>query len=91
MGFVLVQHLAPRAHSMLPEILAKVTRMPVAEVKDGMRVEPNRIYVTPPGLTMRLKQGVLRLTVRSSPGECTGRLMTSCARWPRTRAAAPSG
>ena len=47
MGFVLVQHMAPRAHSMLPEILAKVSRMPVTEVQDGMRVEPNRIYVTP--------------------------------------------
>ena len=67
MGFVLVQHLAPRAHSMLPEILAKVTRMPVAEVQDGMRVEPNRIYVTPPGITMSLEQGVLRLAARVEP------------------------
>ena len=67
MGFVLVQHLAPRAHSMLPEILAKVTRMPVAEVKDGMRVEPNRIYVTPPDIIMRLEQGVLRLAARTEP------------------------
>ena len=67
MGFVLVQHMAPRAHSMLPEILAKVTRMPVAEVQDGMRVEPNRIYVTPPGITMSLEQGVLRLTSRVEP------------------------
>ena len=67
MGFVLVQHMAPRAHSMLPEILAKVTRMPVAEVQDGMRVEPNRIYVTPPDITMSLEQGVLRLAVRTEP------------------------
>ena len=67
MGFVLVQHLAPRAHSMLPEILAKVTRMPVAEVQDGMRVEPNRIYVTPPDITMSLEQGVLHLAARIEP------------------------
>ena len=69
MGFVLVQHMAPRAHSMLPEILAKVTRMPVTEVQDGMRVEPNRIYVTPPDITMSLEQGVLRL---ASPDEPRG-------------------
>ncbi len=69
MGFVLVQHLAPRAHSMLPEILAKVTRMPVTEVRDGMRVEPNRIYVTPPDITMSLEQGVLHLT---SPDRAPG-------------------
>ena len=67
MGFVLVQHMAPRAHSMLSEILAKVTRLPVTEVKDGMRVEPNRIYVTPPDITMSLEQGVLRLTSRVEP------------------------
>ena len=67
MGFVLVQHLAPRAHSMLPEILAKVTRMPVAEVRDGMRVEPNHIYVTPPDITMSLEHGVLHLAARTEP------------------------
>ena len=49
MGFVLVQHMAPRTHSMLPEILAKITRMPVAEVQDGMRVEPNSHLRDPPG------------------------------------------
>ena len=35
MAFVLVQHMAPRPHSMLPEILTRVTRMPVIEVRDG--------------------------------------------------------
>ena len=67
MGFVLVQHMAPRAHSMLPEILAKVSRMPVTEVKDGMRVEPNRIYVTPPGISMTLEDGVLHLATPTEP------------------------
>ncbi|MCL4500518.1 MAG: PAS domain-containing protein [Deltaproteobacteria bacterium] len=66
-GFVLVQHMAPRAHSMLPEILAKTTRMPVTEVKDGMRVEQNRIYVTPPDITMSLENGVLHLASRTEP------------------------
>ncbi|MCL4501902.1 MAG: PAS domain-containing protein, partial [Deltaproteobacteria bacterium] len=67
MGFVLVQHMAPRAHSMLPQILAKVSRMPVTEVKDGMKVMPNRIYVTPPGIKMSVEQGVLRVTSRVEP------------------------
>ena len=67
MGFVLVQHMAPRAHSMLPEILSKVSRMPVTEVKDGMRVEPNRIYVTPPGSSMTLKDGLLHLATPTEP------------------------
>jgi two-component system CheB/CheR fusion protein len=67
MGFILLQHMAPRAHSMLPEILAKVTRMPVAEVRDGMRVEPNRVYVAPPEPIMTLEGGVLRLRSRVEP------------------------
>ena len=67
MGFILLQHMAPRAHSMLPEILAKVTRLPVAEARDGMRVEPNRIYVTPPDRAMTLEGGVLRLRTREEP------------------------
>ncbi len=67
MSFVLVQHMAPRAHSMLPEILAKTTRMPVTEVLDGTRVQPDRIYVTPPDLLMTLEQGVLHLASRAEP------------------------
>ena len=67
MGFVLVQHMAPRAHSMLPEILAKTTRMPVTEVQDGMRVQPNRIYVTPPGISMTLEDGALHLATPTEP------------------------
>ncbi len=64
MGFILVQHMAPRSHSMLPEILAKITRMPVTEVRDGTRVQPNCIYVTPPAILMTLKEGVLHLANR---------------------------
>jgi two-component system, chemotaxis family, CheB/CheR fusion protein len=67
MGFVLVQHMAARAHSMLPEILAKTTRMPVTEVVEGMKVEPNNIYVTPPDIIMTLQNGVLHLATRVEP------------------------
>ncbi len=67
MGFILLQHMAPRSHSMLPEILAKTTRMPVTEVQEGTRVEPNRIYVTPPDLLMTLEAGVLHLASRDEP------------------------
>ena len=40
MGFVLVQHMSPRSHSMLPEILGKVTRMPVTEVQTARGFSP---------------------------------------------------
>lgn len=65
MGFVLVQHLDPNHKSLLTEILSKTTQMPVSEVKDGMVVEPNHVYVIPPNTTMMLSQGGLRLTPRA--------------------------
>ena len=41
MGFVLIQHLEPNHASLLTEILARTTQMPVNEVQDGMVVEPS--------------------------------------------------
>ncbi len=62
MAFVLVQHLDPTHASMLAEILSRATVMPVAEVADQMAVQPNRVYVIPPGVTMSLSEGTLQLT-----------------------------
>ncbi len=64
MGFVLIQHLAPENKSLLTELLARTTEMPVTEVLDGMSVEPNHIYVIPPNTQMILAQGRLRLSPR---------------------------
>jgi len=64
MAFVLIQHLDPNTESLLPEILGRVTSMPVNQVRDGMRVEPNQIYVIPPNAKMTLADGVLQLAPR---------------------------
>src|SRR5580704_6802898 len=48
MAFVLVQHLDPKHHSLLTELLARKTAMPVTEVSEGLVVQPNRVYVIPP-------------------------------------------
>lgn len=64
MAFVLVQHLAPTHASLLSEILGRATAMPVTEVHDEPRVEPNRIYVIPPDRNMIISQGVLQLFPR---------------------------
>jgi PAS domain S-box-containing protein len=62
MAFVLVPHLDPKRESILAELLSGATRMPVSEVTDGMRVEPNHVYVIPRNTNMAIKQGVLRLS-----------------------------
>jgi len=64
MAFVLIQHLAPAHESMLTGLLSKATSLPVREVKDGMKVEPDNVYVIPPDMEMIIFQGVLHLTPR---------------------------
>src|SRR5215813_6203648 len=64
MAFVLVQHLDPTHASMLTEILQRATVMSVSEVTDQMVVEPNHVYVIPPGVTMGVSSGMLELTPR---------------------------
>lgn len=64
MAFVLVQHLDPKHSSELREILARTTKIPVAEVTDGMVVRPDHIYVIPPDTVMSIKDGILRLGAR---------------------------
>src|SRR5262245_15619596 len=54
MAFVFVQHLAPTRESILPQLLAKVTPMPVLEAKNQMHVRPNTVYVIPPNAKMSI-------------------------------------
>ena len=64
MAFVFVQHLAPRHESMLTELLSRGTQIPVHEVKDGMAVAPDHIYVIPPNTNMIIADGTLHLMPR---------------------------
>jgi two-component system, chemotaxis family, CheB/CheR fusion protein len=64
MAFVLIQHLAPEHKSLLTELLAQTTQMPVCEVTDGIEVAPNRVYIIPPNTTMKLVGRGLQLSPR---------------------------
>src|SRR5512147_2642707 len=48
MAFILVPHLDPGHASMMTELLRRVTKLEVNEAKDGVKVEPNHVYVIPP-------------------------------------------
>jgi two-component system CheB/CheR fusion protein len=61
MGFVIVSHLDPNHVSLMPSLLQRNTRMKVAQVEDGMAVEPNRVYVIPPDKVMGIMAGHLQL------------------------------
>ena len=62
MGFVFVQHLDPLHASLMADLLAGHTRMPVTQAVEGVEIEPNRIYLIPPGVSMAVADGKLRLT-----------------------------
>ena len=55
--FVVVQHLDPHHSSLLAELLARHTAMPVVEAVDGMRPEREHVYVIAPGTLLTLQGG----------------------------------
>ncbi len=61
MAFVIVQHLDPMRRGVMPELLQRVTRMKVVQVKDRTRVRPDCVYVIPPNKDLSLLHGVLHL------------------------------
>jgi two-component system CheB/CheR fusion protein len=63
MAFVIVTHVAPGRESMLPEILARDTRMPVLIAEHDQAVRPNHVYVAPADAVLRITKG--RLGVRA--------------------------
>jgi two-component system CheB/CheR fusion protein len=68
--YVIAQHLSPTHHSMLVTLLARETRLPVAEVTNGLTPQANVIYVTPARTNVTVENGRLRLTEatrRTSP------------------------
>ncbi len=65
MAFVLVHHLSPDRTSLLGDIMARATSMPVKTVEDDMPVEPNVVYVIPPGAGLEVADGLLNLTPRT--------------------------
>lgn len=61
MAIVVVQHRDPHSEGMLVELLQRHTPMPVLQALDQMAVEPDHVYVIPPGWDLSLMHGVLHL------------------------------
>ena len=61
MAFVLMMHLSRSHESALPEIIGRCTKMRVLSASDGVAVEPNHVYVCPPGRILTVQSGQLRL------------------------------
>ncbi|PZW40807.1 two-component system CheB/CheR fusion protein [Humitalea rosea] len=62
MAYILVQHLDPTHESMMVDLLAGHTSMAVRQATDGARIEPDHIYVIPPGTYLSVGDGMLHLS-----------------------------
>lgn len=60
-SFVIVQHLSDDYRSLMAELLAKNTQMPIHEVKDNMLIEAGNIYLIPSKKNMTLEKNRLHL------------------------------
>ncbi len=69
MAFLLLQHLDPKHPSVLAELLAAKTPIPVAEAADGVRVAADHIYVAPSAMDLLMEGGQLKLRVREQDGK----------------------
>ncbi|MGM0453378.1 MAG: CheR family methyltransferase [Thermodesulfobacteriota bacterium] len=61
-AYVIIQHLSPDYKSLMDELLARVTKLPIHIVADGMRVKPDNIYLIPPKNNMTIFHDKLFLT-----------------------------
>ncbi len=66
LAIVVVQHRDPHSEGLLVALLQRHTPMPVRQVLDLMPVEPDHVYVIPPGLDLSLLHGVFHLFKPSS-------------------------
>jgi len=64
LAFVLLSHILRGSTSLLPEILAQRTAMPVVQVTRAQRILANHIYLLPPDKFMDIKDDWLLLTPR---------------------------
>lgn len=60
-AFVVVPHLDPSRDSLMVDLLARKTKMPVQEARDAMPLEADHVYVIPPNKYLSVVDRTLRL------------------------------
>ena len=71
MAFVVIQHLSPDFKSLMDELLARHTHMPIRLVEDGMPVEADHVYLIPAKKEMIISGGRLLLSESDRQQELT--------------------
>lgn len=67
-AFVVIQHLSPDHKSMMDNLLARYTAMPVQVAGHDMPLAPNAVFLIPPAKSMRIAGDRLLLTPKPEHG-----------------------
>ena len=67
MALVLIPHLDPKHKSMMEELLADKTAMPICQASNGLKVEANKVYILPAGKGLNISRGELQLVALETP------------------------
>jgi CheB methylesterase len=61
-AFVIIQHLDPKHKSIMDELLKRHTTMKVLQAANGLKLEPNSVYLNPPDKDVGIFNGKFQLT-----------------------------
>ncbi len=64
MAFIFVQHLDPSHESLGVDIIRKASKIKTLEVKDGVKLAPNTLYIKPPNSSLQISGESLKLSPR---------------------------
>jgi two-component system, chemotaxis family, CheB/CheR fusion protein len=68
-AYVVILHLSPDHDSHLAEVLQRVTRIPVSQVRGRVKVEPDHAYVISPLQSLTIQRGHLEVAEPGGPAE----------------------
>ena len=81
MAFVVIMHLSPKHESHAATLLQATTEMPVTQVTEAVKVEPNHVYVIPPPKNLEMSDGQI---IVKDPGRLSGGKQVAIDRFFRT-------
>lgn len=64
--YVVIQHLSPDFKSMMPEILSRVTTLPIHSIENGMEIKPGHVYLNNPRSDVRVKDNTFEQIAQPS-------------------------
>ncbi|MGR3491957.1 MAG: chemotaxis protein CheB, partial [Shimia sp.] len=61
LAYVIIQHLSPDFRSLMDQLLARHSSMPIQRARDGMQIEANHIYLNGPREALAVEDGVFKV------------------------------